>query len=564
MQNRKYDLRFSSVFLFLIICLCVFIVKLVLIQVFKSDHLASLAKKQHNRLIELEPLRGTIYDRNMRPLAINVTVHSLYANPRMMSDKAKAQALEFLPVIAGVDRELVRERLSRDKYFVWIKRKLPLDIANRIRDENIPGLSFIEESKRFYPNGQLASHVIGFADIDNRGLEGAELVFDEYLRGAPGKALFVRDAKQRELLLEKSFIAPQHGKDIVLTIDETIQYIAERALDRAYQKYKAKAGTIIVMDPKSGEILALANRPTYNLETVSQSSVESRTNRAISFVYEPGSVFKIVTAAAALEEKKFVETDEIFCENGKYRIANHTLHDHRPHGTLSFRRVFELSSNIGVAKIAQELGADVVYDYGRRFRFGDPTNIELRGEVDGWLKKPSQWSKTTISAIPMGHEVTVTPIQLVAAISVIANDGLYMRPHILKFVKDKKDQVIRRSDPEIVSRVISEETAHRVRDILVGVVDTGTARRAQIEGVKVGGKTGTAQKVVDGTYSHDHFYASFYAFAPAEDAKLACVVIYDEPTPSYFGGTVSAPVAKEVIENSLKYLESVTTAKLKN
>lgn len=562
MQTRKYDLRFSCVFLFLIVCLCLFIVKLVLIQVFNAEHLAGLAKKQHNRLIELEPIRGTIYDRNLHPLAINITVHSLYANPRIMSDADKARAINELPLLLGVDQAFIESRLARDKYFIWLKRKLPLELANRIRELKIRGLAYIEESKRLYPNGSLAAHVIGFADIDNRGLEGVELVYDEHLRGLPGKALFVRDAKQRELLLEKSFIAPQHGKDLVLTIDETIQFIAERALDKAFIKHKAKSATIIVMDPQNGEILALANRPTYNLERIGESTVESRTNRAISFVYEPGSIYKIVTAAAALEEKMFVETDRIFCENGKYRIANHTLHDHKPHGDLSFREVFELSSNIGVAKIAQKMGPNQIYDYSRRFRFGLPTKIELRGEVNGWLKKPSQWSKTTIGAIPMGHEITATPIQLVAATAVVANGGLYYRPHILKYIKDKKDQVISESEPEVVDRVISQTTAQRVKDIMVGVVENGTARRAQIEGVKVGGKTGTAQKVIDGQYSHSKYYASFIAFAPADNPKLACIVVFNEPGPSYFGGTVSAPVAKEVIENSLKYLESVNLSKV--
>lgn len=564
MQNRKHELRFSLVILFLITCLCVFIVNLILIQVFKADHLANLANKQHNQLIELEPVRGTIFDRNFRPLALNVSVHSLYANPNEMSESDKKKALEVLPHLLGQDRALIEDRLNRKKYFVWLKRKLPLELANVIKSYRIRGLSFIDESKRYYPNGELAAHVIGFADIDNKGLEGVELVFDRFLKGKSGKALFIRDAKQRELLLEKSFISPQDGLDVVLTIDETIQFIAERALEKAFVQHNAKSATIIVSNPKTGEILALANRPTYNLELVGQSNVESRTNRAVSFVLEPGSVFKIVAAAAALEEDFFVETDEIFCENGEYRVANHTLHDHRPHGKLSFQQVFEVSSNIGVTKIAQKMGPDVIYNYARRFRFGMLTNVELKGEVDGWLKKPSEWSKTTIGAIPIGHEVTVTPLQLIGAISVIANDGYYMRPHILKYIKDKHNQIIKSVQPEIVDRVISEHTAHRVREILVGVTENGTAKKAKIDGMRVAGKTGTSQKVVDGLYSHSKFVASFFAFAPADDPQLACVVIVDEPHPSYFGGTVSAPVAKEVIENSLKYLQSKELSILSN
>lgn len=562
MQIRRHELRFVSVFLFLVACFVVFIVKLILIQVFNSEHLASLARKQHNQAIELEPVRGTIFDRNMRPLAMNIAVHSLYANPRIMSAEDKAKAIELLPQFLDIQQELVEERVNRDKYFVWLKRKLTVDKAEQVRQLKIRGLAFMDESKRFYPNGFLAAHVIGFADIDNKGLEGVELVYDRYLKGKSGKGVFLRDAKQRNLLLSKNFISPQDGMNVVLTIDETIQYIAERALEEAFTKHKAKSATIIVSNPRTGEILALANRPTYHLEKVGQSSIESRTNRAVSYVYEPGSVFKIVVAAAALEEQKFVETDEIFCENGKYRVANHTLRDHRPHGTLSFTGVFEKSSNIGVCKIAQELGPDVVYNYGRRFRFGMPTQIELKGEVDGWLKEPKRWSKTTISAIPMGHEVTVTPLQLLGAMSAIANDGYYMQLHILKNIHDKHDQVIKSNTPEIIDRVVSEQTAHRVRDIMVSVVDNGTAKRAQIKGVKVAGKTGTAQKVIDGQYSHSEFYASFIAFAPADDPQLACVVVFDEPGPSYFGGTVAAPVAKEVLENSLKYLNSTEMAQI--
>jgi len=309
------------------------------------------------------------------------------------------------------------------------------------------------------------------------------------------------------------------------------------------------------MDVQTGEILALANRPTYNLDKAVESNIENRTNRAISFVYEPGSVFKIITASAALEEEIFDEEDKIFCENGSYRIANHILTDHRPHGTLPFREVFIVSSNIGVAKVAQKIGPANVYKYGNRFRFGIPTGIDLKGEVSGWLKDPSQWSKTTIGAIPIGYEVTVTPLQLVGAISSIANQGVYMRPFVVKYIKDNQDQVIKSFEPQLIDRVISPNTAHRVKEILKSVVESGTGKRARIEGVAVAGKTGTARKVIDGKYSRGKYYASFMGFAPADNPRLAAVVVVDEPHPSYFGGTVSAPVFQEVMANSLKYLK---------
>jgi len=529
---------------------------LLLIQVFQSSHLTSLADRQHKHIIEIEPVRGSIYDRNLRPVAFNIAVHSLFANPEVMTDADKQQAVAHLSPLLGLDASKLQERLNKKKYFVWIKRKLDKEAVNAVKAEKINGLNFRKESKRYYPNGSLAAHIIGFAGTDNKGLEGIELLYNNDLKGKKGHVQILRDARQRELRLGGTLFPPQNGFNLVLTIDETIQYIAEKALEKSFKKYKAKSASIIVVDIATGEVLALANRPTYNLASASTSRLEERTNRAVSYVYEPGSIFKIVTAAAALEEEKFIESDKIFCENGKYRVGNHTLHDHRPHGKLTFQEVFEMSSNIGVTKIAQALGAGMIYKYSQRFRFGMPTGINLKGEVNGLLKHPSRWSKTSIGAIPIGHEVTATPLQLVCAMASIANNGIYMKPYVVKYIKDHKNQIIKSFEPQVIDRVISRDTARRVTNILTGVVDRGTATRAQIKGVKVAGKTGTAQKVIDGKYSHDKFYASFMGFAPADAPRLAAIVVFDDPSPSYFGGTVAAPVFKEVIENALKYLES--------
>jgi len=556
MQNTRHVLRTCVIFFTLILVLLVFAVKLVLIQVFQSSHLADLAEKQHNHLVELEPIRGSIYDRNLRPLALNIPAYSLFANPRIMSEEDKRKAVKDLSELLDLDEQFVEERLSKNKYFVWLKRKLPAELVEQIEARKLKGLDFINESKRYYPNGQLAAHIIGFAGMDNEGLEGVELLYNRYLKGKAGGALILRDARQTELMLEKNYISPQDGLHLVLTIDETIQYIAERALEKAVQKHNAKAGTVIVLDTRTGEVLALANQPTYHLEHVSKSDIESRTNRALSFVYEPGSVFKIITAAAALEEEQFIESDKIFCENGSYRVSRHILTDHRPHGTLTFNEVFQVSSNIGVVKIAEKLGPEIIYKYGQRFRFGQKTGIDLTGEVAGWLKDPSQWSKTTIGAIPIGYEVTTTPLQLVAAISTIANDGIYLRPFVVKYIKDSHGEVIKSFEPKVVDRVISPDTSRRVREILSNVVEEGTGKRARIKGMKVAGKTGTAHKVINGAYARNKYYATFMGFAPADHPRLAAIVVLDEPHPAYFGGTVSAPVFKEVIENSLKYLES--------
>ncbi len=556
MQTRKHELRFICVFFTLIISFFIFIFKLTFIQLYRSAHLTSLADQQQNHLVEIEPFRGSILDRRLRPLAINVPVYSLYANPRVMTENDKRKtALQLSPFINLSPQEILA-MLEKKKYFLWLKRKLPLEIVKKVKAYNIKGIDFIKESKRYYPNGKIGAHIIGFAGIDNAGLEGTELFYDKYLEGSKGQALILRDARHNELMLEKDFIASKDGLDLVLTIDETIQYIAERALGNAIQKFHAKAGTVIVVDTQSGELLALANWPTYDLQNLGQSNTESRTNRAISYVYEPGSVFKIVTAAAAMEEGKFKETDKIFCENGEYRVANHILHDHQKYGTLTFREVFEKSSNIGVAKIAQTLGPQTIYNYAHKFRFGMKTDIDLRGEIFGHLKTPREWSKTTIGAIPMGQEVTVTPLQLVYAMAAVANDGLYMKPFVVKYIKDNNNQIIKSIQPQVLDQVINEETAQRLKSILVGVVENGTGTLAKIKGVQVAGKTGTAQKITNGQYSHSEFYATFLGFAPADHPRLAAIVVLDDPHPLYYGGTVSAPVFKEVVESSLKYLET--------
>ena len=553
---RKYPLRFAVVFIVLFIGFGYSIGFLIFIQIFRSDFLSNLAQRQHEHSIILEPRRGTIYDRNMRALAINLPVYSVYANARIMRQQDVDEAVDKLSGIFKIDPKQIRDKLDKNKYFVWIQRKVPQEVYLQIKGLKLSGISFIKESKRFYPNQALASHLIGFAGMDNNGLDGLERDYDKYLKGQQGHAIILRDARSRELMFDKGYIPPVDGFSVVLTIDETIQYIAEKAMDRMYKKYNAKGASIIVMNPKTGEILAFANRPTYNLEEASKSTPESRTDRAIVFTFEPGSVFKIVTASAALQENVIKEGDMINCEHGAYRVANHILHDHEPLGTITFKQVIEQSSNIGTTKVAQRLGPKRVYNYAHHFRFGMRTGIDLPGEAKGILKPVSQWSKTSIGAVPIGQEVTVTPIQLMGAISAIANDGIYMRPYVVKNIKDSQGQVIFAHSPQILDRVISKVTSERMKVILKGVVDEGTGTKAAIQGVTVAGKTGTAQKVVGGTYSHSHFYATFVGFAPVENPRLAAVVVFDDPHPAYYAATVAAPVFSEVVGDSLKYLNT--------
>lgn len=554
MPSEKTLTRFYIIFSFFILSLFIFIFKLATIFLFQSNYLTKLASKQHNIYVELPPQRGIIYDRRLKPLAVNTRSYSLFAVPIEIKDKKKVA--NILSGLLRLDEDFILKRISSKKHFVWLERKLPDRLAKEIRQLNIEGLFFLKENRRSYPNGTLASHVLGFTDIDNIGLEGVELFCDSYLKGKPGYAFFVRDARQKSLRLEDSDRLPIDGYDIVLTIDQVIQYIAEEALDEAFKKFNAKGASVIVMNPYTGEILALANRKTFDPNNPQGFSTEARRNRAVCDFFEPGSVFKIITACAALEAKIFKEDDKIFCENGSYKVANHILHDHRPHGLLTFSEVFEKSSNIGVTKIAQTVGLKNIYNYAQLFGFGSLTGIELSGETKGMLKPLSSYSKTSIGAVPIGQEVCVTALQLACAISTVANGGLYARPYLIKKVKDKYDEAIKETKPEFLRRVISQDTSDRLKIILANVVEKGTGTLAKSRDYKFAGKTGTAQKIEpNGGYSHSRFYASFIGFAPVENPKLAIVVILDEPYP-YYGGVVSAPVFKKIAEESLRYIET--------
>jgi len=552
----NYRRRVKAVFLicfgFLFLCIS----RLFYIQLFHSNYLTGIAKKQHNLFVELEPRRGSIYDVNLKPQAVNMSVDSLYVIPNEIKDKDKDAIIAQLGPILNLSSAYLRDRLYRKKSFIWIARKIDPQQSEAIKKLDIKGLDFLKESKRCYPNSYLASQIIGFAGLDNYGLEGLELYYDKYLKGEPGWALFLRDARQKKLDIWEKMVLPKDGYDLVLTIDEVIQYIAERELDKAFKAYHAKAASIVVMDPHTGSILALANRPTFDPNDYTTVTKDRVRNRAICDLFEPGSVFKIVTASAALEENRVTETDKFFCENGSYRVASHVLHDHRPHGLLTFSEVIEQSSNIGTTKIAQMLGGEVVYRYARLFGFGSKTGVNLPGEISGMLKEPRFWSKLSIGAIPIGQEVGVNVLQLANAISVIANGGQLMKPYIVKEIKDKYGETIKSFSPEMMHKVISLDTVDRMKKILVAVVENGTGKMARIPGFSAAGKTGTAQKLeANGTYSHNKFIATFIGFAPAEDPAIAIAVMVDSPHPAYFGGVVAAPVFKNVASDTLKYLK---------
>jgi cell division protein FtsI/penicillin-binding protein 2 len=551
--RRRADAAFVLFFIFFSLC----IARLFYIQAFRSDYLARIAKKQHNFFIAIEPRRGTIYDRNMKPQAVNLAYDSVYASPNMMKAREKFEAAHKLGQILKIDPGMLYKRLMKGKAFVWISRKIDPEQSEQIKQAKIKNIGFVKESKRCYPNSYLLSHVMGFAGLDNIGLEGLEMHYDQYLKGQPGWEFLVRDARSKKLNLYDNRVLPQDGYDLVLTVDEVIQYIAEREIDKIFQLYRAKGASIIVMEPKTGQILAMANRPGFDLNYISKFNKDEMRNRAVCDMFEPGSVFKIVPAAAALEEKKVDELSRFFCENGEYKVAGRVLHDHRPHGWLTFREVVELSSNIGTAKVAALMGPDTLYRYIKLFGFGVKSGVDMPGEISGRIASTKYWSKTSMTCIPMGQEVGVTALQMANALSVIANGGLLMKPYIVKEILSKQGDIVKKTEPAVVRRVISAKTAARMRKILIGVIENGTGKLAKGPDFTAGGKTGTAQKIEpNGKYSHSKYIASFIGFAPAEDPQLAVVVMVDEPRGYYYGGVVSAPAFKNVVSDTLKYLQT--------
>lgn len=555
MYTRAHKTRLNLVFFLFIFLLSLLLIRVIYLQVARAHSLTLLAKKQHTAVIELQPKRGTIYDRNMRPLAFSLNLESVFANARGVVDKKGAA--RKLSSVLGLSEKYVYDRVNKDKGFIWIKRKLSPVKAAEVKGLNIKGIEFLKESKRVYPNNSLASQIVGYAGTDNKGLEGLELKYNDYLKGSAGYRATFRDARRREIAsFEYEYCPSVDGLDLVLTIDDIIQHIAERELDWAVQKFHPIGACIIVMDPKTGDILAMSSRPTFDLNSFQKAGADNRRNRAVTDMYEPGSMFKIVTASAAIEEKKVGLNDRFFCENGAWNHGGgRVLHDHTPQGWLTFRQVIEKSSNIGTVKVALKLGGDDLYTYIKRFGFGDLTGIDLPGEIPGLIRPLSQWSGTSMYAIPMGQEVSVSPLQMACAMSVIANGGKLIKPRVIQSVQDKHGEIIKEFQPAVVREALSESTAATMRDILSGVVSDGTGQLAKVEGYDVGGKTGTSQKIENGAYSHSKFIGSFVGFAPVKDPQIVVVVMLDQPHPLYYGGVVAAPVFSRVVKDTLRYLE---------
>lgn len=527
--------------------------RLVQLQVVDYGEFAQRAQRQQQRTIEVAPKRGVIYDRNGQELAMSVRVDSVFAVPSEIPDQATAATL--LANVLGTDSAEILTRLKSSRAFCWIARKLDAPTSERIRALNLRGIYFQKESKRFYPNRDLAAQALGYVGLDDEGLGGIERSYEAKLRGAPGKMLISLDARRRWFgRVERE---PEPGQSLVLTLDEKIQYIAERELEAAMQQTHAESGTIIVENPHTGEILALASRPTFNPNTFQKAAPEALKNRAVSDVFEPGSTFKIVTLAAALEEKLARPDELIDCQMGSITLSGVRIRDHKAFGMLTVPQILIYSSDVGAIKLGLRLGEERFDRYIRAFGFGSQTGVELPGETRGLARPVNRWSKVSIGAISMGQEIGITPVQLVSMVSTIANDGMRMPPRMVADVTAPGTPLENVSfHPASGRRVISPLTAAEMKKAMQRVVLEGTGRRAILDGYTVGGKTGTAQKIDPATrsYSRWKYVATFVGFAPVNNPAITVAVILDSPVGPHEGGQVSAPVFQRVTQQVLAYL----------
>jgi len=527
--------------------------RLAYLQLFRYSEYYSRAQHQQRLIVDVGASRAEIFDRNMNPLAMSVPVDSAFAVPSEIADPDMVARL--IGKVLDIPPDEIATRIASSHSFAWIARKIPPEKAERIAAMNLRGIYFQREGGRFYPKRDLAAHVLGYVDIDEKGLAGIEYSLDESIRSKPGKMLILADAHRR--WYDSSDKAPDSGTSVVLTLDEKIQYIAEKELAQAIHETQAKTGTIIVENPNSGELLAVANWPTFNPNAAKDSPADARVDRAASTLYEPGSVFKIVTLSAAIDQGVTSPKEVVDCQNGAIYIAGHRIRDHKPYGALTVSQILAYSSDVGAIKVGLRLGAPKFYDYIRAFGFGQSTGVDLPGETRGMLRRLENWTPVSVGAISMGQEVGVTPLQMITAVSAMANGGLIVRPHVVREFR-RGSQITEPPDPQqLPRRVIKETTAATMRHMLEGVVLTGTGKLAKLDGYTSAGKTGTAQKYDPdtGRYSTHDLIASFVGFAPINTPALTILVQLDSPVGPHDGGQVAAPVFQRIAQQVLAYLD---------
>ncbi|MGA2982775.1 MAG: penicillin-binding protein [Terriglobia bacterium] len=523
--------------------------RLYYLQIIQYVELLSRAQRQQQRTIEVAPQRGAIYDRQVNPLAMSLGVDSVFAVPSELAEPQMVASL--LAPVLGVDADELRDRFQASHSFCWVKRRVTTEEAARVRQLNLKGLYFQRETKRFYPKGDLAAQAIGYVGLDDKGLGGIEYALDDEIKGKPGRVMLASDARRRTFHSTEWAGVP--GKNVVLTLDEKIQYIAEKALAEEVATSQAVGGVAMVQNPNTGEILALANQPTFNPNNIDASSMTARLDRAAGWIYEPGSTFKVVTLSAALEENLTNPQEVINCQNGSIVLSGHTIHDHKPYGDLSVTDVLANSSDVGSIKLGLRLGEDRFYRYIQAYGFGAKTDLELPGEERGLLQPPSHWSGISIGEISIGQEIGVTPLQMISVYSAIANGGILFQPRIVHdvFLGAHHDALA----PATGRRVVSAHTAEMMRQMLAAVVDHGTGKPAQLGGYTSAGKTGTAQKIdASRTYSKSNYVASFIGFAPAARPAVTILVVIDSPAGAHHGTDVAAPVFRSIAEQTLGYL----------
>lgn len=529
--------------------------RLVHLQVLQAAELSVRADRQHQKAVAVEGARGSIYDRRGKVLAMNMEVPSVFGVPASLDNPAGVA--KDLARVLRARADDIEKKLRQERSFVWIARKVDPEQGRRLERLSLDGIGTVMEGRRFYPKGGLLSHVLGFAGMDGQGLEGVERRYDPYLRGEKRQVVLQRDALGRTVfpkgLTEQG---PSAGHSVTLTIDEVIQYVAEKELDEVVSATQARGGVVIVMEPKTGAVLAMAMAPRFDPNSVRGLSADRWRNRVVTDAYEPGSTMKVFLAAAALEERVMKPDSLIDAENGRMAVAGTVIHDHEKAKVITFAQAIQRSSNVAAAKIAMTLGEERFHRYLKAFGFGEKTEIDLPGEAAGLVKEPHEWGRRTLASLAMGQEIGVTALQLATAVSAVANGGWLMRPFVVSEVRDARGQVVAQVTPQVRRRPITLDTARTLGRILEGVITTGTGAKAAVAGYRVAGKTGTAQKIdpETGGYSDELFVASFVGYVPADDPRLAIVAIIDEPQGEAWGGTVAAPVFRRVAEQTLTYL----------
>ena len=556
----KTRLIIVSALFFLVVA--ALIVRLASLQILQHETLLAKSEKQYVGTVETQFGRGVIYDRNLNELAQNIEVESVYANPsEILNRKAAARVLSKT---LNLDRNKVYKKISSKRDFVWIKRKGDLEGIAKLKEADLQGIGFLPEQKRFYPKRELAANVLGFVGVDNQGLAGVEHAHQSRLKGTTIRRVTERDAKGRSIQPPESLRdSSRKSFDLVLTLDEVIQFTAEYHLKKQVERFKADSGMAVVMDPRTGEIYAMANVPQFNPNNYRAFSQHIWKNNIVAGSYEPGSIFKPIVAAAALDKGLARPHDIYFCENGKLKIGKANIGEASDHkfGWMTMSDIIAKSSNIGAIKIAQQVGKKPFYEYIRKFGFGEKSGLSLPGESAGQLKDQKNWSNLSLASISFGHEIAVTPIQMVTAMSAIANGGMLMEPHIIKaLIKD--GEVVEKFGPRKIRRVISKKTSLQMVEILKSVVKNGTGEKAALDGFDVAGKTGTAQKynMETRSYSSTEFISSFIGFVPADSPRLVILVMIDNPKGLHWGSVVSAPVFQKIAKKALRYLD-ITSSK---